>query len=101
MKFTLLFLIGIVVINVVSAQNYEKMVVNKSDTISGYYLSVMPQSNTIKGVLVLLDGFGGRAESIFPESKLSNVAYVNDILTVACAMGNKSAPTVLLSINST
>lgn len=72
-----------------SAQNYEKIVVNPRDTISGYYLSVTPQTKNIKGVLVLLDGFGGSAESIFPETKLQNVAYVNDILTVAIAMGNK------------
>jgi len=75
--------------NIAAAQNYEKIVVNKNDTVSGYYLSVKPQINTIKGVLVLLDGFGGQAENIFSESKLSNVAYVNDILTVAVAMGNK------------
>ena len=29
------------------------------------------------------------AESIFPESKLYNVAYVNNILTITFAEGNK------------
>lgn len=72
-----------------AAQNHEKIVVNPKDTVSGYYLSVKPPTNTTEGVLVLLDGFGGRAESIFVESMLPNVAYANGILTVAAAMGNK------------
>jgi pimeloyl-ACP methyl ester carboxylesterase len=63
--------------------------VNVKDTVSGYYLSVKPPTNTVNGVLVLLDGFGGRAESVFVESMLPNVAYANDILTVAVAMGEK------------
>jgi hypothetical protein len=49
----------------------------------------MPQSGNINGVLILLPGFGQKAESIFPESKLHNVAYVNDILTIAIAGGRK------------
>lgn len=90
MKYKFLFLTCIMTMwNTANAQNYEKIVVNARDSISGYYLSVKPQTNTIKGVLVLIDGFGGRAEDIFPESKLPNVAYVNEILTVAVAMGNK------------
>src|SRR5687768_14405912 len=71
-----------------SAQNCERIVVNARDSVSGYYLAVQPPAE-IKGVLVLLEGFGGRPEDIFPESKLPAVAWANGLLTVATAMGEK------------
>jgi pimeloyl-ACP methyl ester carboxylesterase len=61
-----------------NGQNFERVNVSSST----YYLAVKPQSNQIRAVLVLLDGFGGSAEQIFPETKLHNVAYRHDILTV-------------------
>jgi len=69
-------------------QNFEKVIFNASNP-DGYYLVVPPESDEIKGVLLLLPGFGQNAESIFPESKIHNVAYVNGILTVAIAGGRK------------
>jgi len=69
-------------------QNYEKIIFNTSIS-DGYYLVVQPNSDELKGALLLLPGFGQDAESIFPESKLPNVAYVNGILTVALAGGLK------------
>lgn len=69
------------------AQNFEKVIFNNSDD-NGYYLAVAPEGE-VKGVLLLLTGFGQQAESIFPESKLQNVAYANDILTIAIAGGRK------------
>ena len=72
----------------IQGQNYEKMVFDP-DIPDGYLLAVMPQSGHIEGVLILMPGFGQRAESIFPESKIHNVAFVNDILTVAIAGGRK------------
>ena len=52
-------------------------------------MAVQPGSDELNGVLLLLPGFGQNAESVFPESKLHNVAYVNGILTVAIAGGRK------------
>ncbi len=39
--------------------------------------------------MVLLPGFGQHAESIFPETKLHNVGYLNNILTIGFAEGTK------------
>lgn len=75
--------------NAAPAQNYEKVVVNAKDSISGYYLAVKPSAATISGALVLLDGFGGTPESIPVESMLPNVAFANGILTVSVSMGQK------------
>lgn len=68
-----------------------------------YYLAVPPASGEIKGVLVLLPGFSQKAESIFPETKLHNVAYVNDLLTIAVAGGRKlyADETVIEKLNTT
>ncbi len=70
------------------AQNYEKIEFNKNIE-DGYYLAVKPESSEIEGVLVLLPGFGETAESIFPETKIHNVAYLHGILTIAIAGGRK------------
>lgn len=71
------------------SQSVKKIVFNEKEFFSGYYLAVEPDSDVIEGVLLLLAGFGGRAEDIFPETKLQNVAYANNILTIAFAGGNK------------
>ncbi|GAA5028563.1 hypothetical protein GCM10011506_14410 [Marivirga lumbricoides] len=70
-----------------NAQNYEKVIFNKNIE-NGYYLAVAPQAE-ITGVLVLLPGFGQAVESIYPETKIHNVAYLHGLLTVAIAGGNK------------
>lgn len=88
MKNYLLVFLLLILSLTASAQNYEKVVVNASDTVSGYYLAVKP-TGKINGVLFLLDGFGGSPESIFPESMLPNTAYANGFLTIAAAMGPK------------
>jgi pimeloyl-ACP methyl ester carboxylesterase len=71
------------------AQTLKKIVLDDKDFFSGHYLAVEPESDSISGVLVLLAGFGQRAEDTPPETKLHNVAYVNNILTVFYAAGNK------------
>ncbi len=71
------------------AQSIEKIVLDENDDISGYYLAVKPQTKKIDGVLILLPGFGQRAETIFPETKLHNVGYLNNILTIGFAQGTK------------
>jgi pimeloyl-ACP methyl ester carboxylesterase len=76
----------------VSAQSVKKIVVDPTDSTSGYYLAVEPngykQGTPLEGVLVLLSGFSQQAESIFPETKLPNTAYAN-ILTIGFAAGFK------------
>jgi hypothetical protein len=64
-------------------------VFNQKDSTNSYYLVIKPKSDSIAGALVLFSGFGQKAESIFPETKLDSVAYANNILTIAVAGGNK------------
>jgi len=71
------------------AQSIEKIILDEKDDISGYYLEVKPQTEQIDGVLILLPGFGQKAESIFPETKLHNVGYLNNILTIGFSQGAK------------
>lgn len=70
-----------------SAPTYqiEKHLVSESPMGNGYYLSVLPKSGNIKGVLVLLAGFGQLPEQIFPETELQDYAYENDLLTIGYA----------------
>lgn len=70
-------------------QSVKKIVLDTTDFYSGYYLAVEPQEDSIAGVLVLLAGFGQIPENTLPETKLQNVAFVNNILTVSFAGGNK------------
>ena len=70
------------------AQNNERILFDKSDPTSGYYLVVQPKSSQIKGTLVLLTSFLS-PEDLLSETKLHNVAYNNDILTVFAPMKQK------------
>lgn len=63
------------------AQNYEKIILDTTDKLYGNYIAIKPQGK-IQGAMVLLPGFGGNAEGILPETKLHNVASVNDVLTI-------------------
>ncbi len=69
-------------------QNIEKIHFDAADSTDGYYLSVQPQSKKIQGVLVLLTSFLP-PEGLLPETKLHNVAYVNDVLTIAVSCKQK------------
>lgn len=55
-----------------------------------HYLVVEPLES-IEGVLVLLPGSYQEAESIFPETKLHNVAYLHNLLVVAFKCGETKA----------
>ncbi len=70
------------------SQTMEKITLH-DDFYSGHYLAVAPPGDSISGVLVLLSGFGQTPEDTPPETKLQNVAYANNILTVFVAIGNK------------
>ncbi len=88
MKKTILRLLFVCFFSPSIAQNYEKIIVDENDPVTGYYLAVPPQGN-IEGVLVLFPGFGERPENVLPETKLHNVAYVNNILTLIIPFGSK------------
>lgn len=71
------------------AQNTEKVWFNKTDSVYGYYLIIKPTSGRIQGALILLDGYGGNADGFLSETKIHNVAAVNDILTVCIPTGTR------------
>jgi hypothetical protein len=89
-KYCLLFpAVLLLFINITNAQSIKKIVLDKDDFYSGSYEVVEPEGSRIDGCLILLAGFGQRAEETFPETKLEDVAYKNNILTVSFAAGNK------------
>lgn len=63
----------------------NKIVIDETDKVYGYYLSVLPKGEKIKGVLVLLPGFGQKSEDIFLDTSLHEYAHQNDILTIGFA----------------
>ena len=71
------------------AQSVKRIDIDPDDFYSGHYLAVAPDADSIRGVLLLIAGFGNRAEDIFPETNLQNIAFANGILTIGFAAGNK------------
>ncbi|HSC36704.1 MAG TPA: hypothetical protein VLD19_02485, partial [Chitinophagaceae bacterium] len=69
------------------AQPAEKIWFDKKDSAYGYYVTIPPSSPRIQGALVLLDGYNGNADSFIPDTKLQNVAYANEILTIGIPTG--------------
>lgn len=86
--FTILFALVTFLSTSGLSQIIEKVVFDSKDTIDGYYLAIRPQSNNIKGVVVLFNSFSS-PERMLPETKLHNVAYANDLLTIAVSMKQK------------
>lgn len=79
------------------SQNVEKVVYDPSDSANRYYLAIRPRSNNIKGTLLLITSFVS-PEDLLPETRLHNVAYANDLLTVYVSMGKKlSADTAAIN----
>lgn len=71
-------------------QTISKIVLDTKDTHSGYYLVAEPEKGElVKGVLVLLAGFGQTPDHAIPETKLHLEAKSKNILTIFCAGGNK------------
>ena len=66
----------------------EKIIFDAKDSTDGYYLAIRPQSKNVKGVLVLFTSFLP-PEELLPETKLHNVAYVNDMLTIVASTKQK------------
>lgn len=84
--FSILFILYLILIpSHVRCQNFTKVIFDKHDTTNGYYLAIPPASVNIKGVQVLFLSFN-KPESVLPESKLQNVTYGNNILTVIASL---------------
>ncbi len=64
----------------------EKIFFNNKDSAIDYYLAVRPLSGNIKGVQVLLTSFNP-PEFVQVESRLQNIAYGNDLLTIIASLG--------------
>jgi hypothetical protein len=77
------------------AQNFEKVVFDQADSANGYYLAVRPLSGVIRGAVVVFTWFKA-PESIPPETKLHNVAAVNDLLTIYASTGPHVAPSAVV-----
>lgn len=71
-----------------TAQNYEKIILDKDDPERGYYLAIKPIEE-IKGVLVLFPGYAESAEMVLPETKLHNTAFSNGLMTLVIPIGPK------------
>ena len=67
------------------SQFSEKIVFNSKDSSNDYYLAVRPLSGNIHGVQVLLTSFNP-PEFVLAESKLQNIAYGNDLLTIIASL---------------
>ena len=74
--------------SLIYCQEIEKVIVDKKDSTGNYYLAIPPQSKNIKGVIVLLTSFLP-PERLLPETKLHNIASVNDILTIVASTQQK------------
>lgn len=74
-----------------NSQNIQKIVVDASDSVAGYYLAIPPSSGKIKGALVVFCPFRN-PESILPETRLHNVAAANDLLIVYASVGLRLLP---------
>ncbi|HUR10370.1 MAG TPA: hypothetical protein VM012_03325 [Flavitalea sp.] len=64
-----------------SGQFVEKVFFDARDSATGYYLAIPPRSNLIKATLVVFSSFY-QLEDIITQTKLHNVTYGNDMLTV-------------------
>lgn len=66
-------------------QQIEKVTFNPADSSNGYYLAIAPQSKHIEATVVLIASFGN-PEGLLPETRLHNVAYANNMLTIMATM---------------
>ena len=67
------------------SQFSEKIIFSSQDSTNDYYLAVRPLSGNIQGVQVLLTSFNP-PEFVLVESKLQNIAYGNNILTIIASL---------------
>ncbi|MFM7487967.1 MAG: hypothetical protein ACKO13_13735 [Cytophagales bacterium] len=88
MKKYLAPLSGLVLAFIATAQNYQKIVLDKNDAERGYYFAIPPQDE-VKGVLVLFPGYAETPEMVLPEKKLHNTAFTNNLMTLVIPIGAK------------
>jgi hypothetical protein len=88
MQSLLYFIFSLLLSYTVKSQTIEKTVFDDKDKDHGYYLAIPPRSGNIKGTLVLCNSFS-IPENMLTETKLQNVAYANDLLTIAVSMKEK------------
>jgi pimeloyl-ACP methyl ester carboxylesterase len=65
-----------------NSQKVEKISLPLEDGKAGYYMELAPGDDHIKGVLILLPGFSQKAEDVFSDSGLPDLAHQNDLLVV-------------------
>ena len=70
-----------------NSQEPQKIDLTREDGKPGYYMELMPASGNIKGVLVLLPGFAQKAEDVFSDSDLPDLAHKNNLLVVGISAG--------------
>lgn len=86
-RITLSLILLIAAQEAVFCQYIQKRWFNKSDSVYGYYCVIPPASGRVQGAVVLLDGFSGNADRFLAETKIHNVAWNNDLLTVCIPTG--------------
>ena len=74
-------------INNLAAQQPVKKYFDSRDTVYGFCSIIEPLSKKPTALLVLLDGYGGNAESFFAETKIDEAAFENNILTLSVPTG--------------
>lgn len=89
LRLIVILLLGLCPGSNVSAQYVEKVWLDKNDAVYGYYTLIKPSSGRVQGALILLDGFGGTADQFMSETKIHNVAWANDIVTVGVATNTR------------
>lgn len=70
-----------------TSQQPQKIDLAMEDGKPGYYMELVPSSGEITGVLVLLPGFSQKAEDVFRDSDLPDVAQKNNMLVVTISTG--------------
>jgi hypothetical protein len=73
---------------IIQAQSFEQITLIKGDNPHGTGILLEPKEEPTS-ILLLLPGFGQTADQIFPESKVQNVAYVNQMVTFVVPFGSK------------
>ena len=80
-----------------------KKVFDPANSTHGFYTIIEPRSGKPDILLVLLDGLSGNAENFLPETRIDEVGYENNVLTVCIPTGIRLYPdsTILNRINTT
>ena len=75
-----------------NTSSIEKVIIDETDDIYGYYLLQKPMNNKVSGALVLFPGLGQKAENIFIDSELHQEAFKNGIMVIGISTHFQIAP---------